>query len=86
MKPSKAPNVSVALYDGDFQATFDCPGRCKQARFYVEPPEESDECSYRSSGGSCGWPIAQRLALLAVRERIDAELAKIEQDTEGQDV
>ena len=75
-KPTGA-NANISLYDGQWQATFDCPGRCRHSSFYVDPPEEEDQCSSRSPGGDCSWPPAHRDALLAIRDRLGDELEKL---------
>lgn len=76
-KRPNGANADIGLFAGEWQASFDCPGRCKHARFYTEPPEDGDDCAHRSSGGNCGWHPAQRVALLELRDRLSEEIEKM---------
>lgn len=72
-------NVNCGLYDGEWQACFDCVGeeRCKRALFYTDPPQADDEGVKKQRGG-CFHPVMCRAALEALRDRITEELKQFE--------
>ena len=75
----KMANLNAGLYDGEFQASYDCVGenRCKWALFYCQPPAPEDECT-KKQGCQCNHPMAQKAALIALRDRITVELEQYE--------
>lgn len=77
----KMANLNAGLYDGEFQACYDCVGedRCKLAMFYTDPPSENEDCSNKHSG-NCLHPQMARNALIALRDRITEELKQFEVD------
>ena len=76
-KATKTANVSVNLYDGEFQLIFDCGGveACRYALCSMMPPDGSEECIYREYG-SCVNPPAQCAALETLRNRLAKEMKK----------
>jgi len=79
-KPAtKAANINVSLYDGEFCVAFDCVGVmvCRFALCSVMPPDGNEECTYREYG-SCRGPIAQQTALNDFLNKIKKELKQYE--------
>lgn len=74
-------NVSVNLYDGQFDVCLDCigPDKCAHARFYTYPPEPDDECSCWINGG-CRNAQAYKATLELVRSKINSALAEMEEE------
>ena len=75
----EAANVSVLLYGGEWQASYDCIGadECAHVRYHVEPPDPEDDCAFLKYGGTCTCGIAQKSALEKLRDRITQELGDI---------
>lgn len=79
-KRAKHPNVMVTIYDGHFDAIFECPGElCKFAKFYVDPPEPDDECAYCTTGQNCAWPPARDAAIAATIKILQDAKAEVEE-------
>jgi len=76
----KMANINIGLYDGEFQACYECVGedRCKLAMFFTDPPAADDECAKKHQGGSCLHPLMIRPALEALRDKITEELKQFE--------
>ena len=83
-KTAKHPNVNVQFYDGELELLFECPGRCKLASFFTDPPEADDECAFKRSY-SCGHGAARLAAMKELQKLIGAEIdgATGEGDGEG---
>lgn len=80
-RATKPANISVTLYDGDFEIYFDCAGvdACKFALCATMPPTGDDDCCYQNTG-SCRFVPAQEAALQALKKRITKELKKLSQE------
>jgi hypothetical protein len=73
------PNVSVQIFDGQPFASIECVGRdrCKNARFFTDPPEADDECAHNRSM-ACTHPVQCRAALKAIAAYVNDELKQFE--------
>ena len=71
-------NISINLYDGAFDAAFDCSGAitCKYALWELMPIDDDEHCAHRYCG-SCRSSDAQIAALNRVRRRIGQEISKL---------
>lgn len=82
MKKSKHPIPNFSMYDGETQIIYECPGDCKLARFFVEPPEPTDNCMLIGDGMSCRNPAARLAAAEALRKVIEKEIEELKEGFE----
>ena len=81
---TRAANATVSMYDGQFEATYDCSGveNCKFTLCSVMPADGSEECYYQNCG-SCRLPLAQYAALETLRNRITKEMKQLDESMSG---
>ncbi len=84
MKVEK-PNVTASIYQGEFQLIVECPpsGRCRRARFFAEPPEDGDTCTYANGCQGCACPAAQADAVVLLRYHLGKALKRLDDGGEG---
>ncbi len=73
-------NISANLYDGKYDAGFDCCGvtKCKFAAVDVWPPDEDSKCIYNEY--ACKHPAAQLAALESLRKCISRDINKLKEE------
>ncbi|MDA8428168.1 MAG: hypothetical protein M0T70_02830 [Geobacteraceae bacterium] len=83
-KATKTANVSISLYDGEFQIGFDCVGVmvCQFAMCSEMPIDGKEECFFKEYG-SCRRPAAQQTTLERLINRLKRELKQLEEDSEA---
>jgi hypothetical protein len=80
MAKIKYANITAMLYDREFSVICECPGRCSFARFFIDPPEDDDECSFSRPGAGCLHPHSQRAALDALNKEIIEKLKQFDEE------
>jgi hypothetical protein len=75
-------HICAGIYEGEFQLGFDCAGveTCKFALCHVMPPDGSEECTYNQC--ACRNPHSQIAALEALKNAINKELKKLDEENE----
>ena len=84
---TEKPNVTASVYEGEFQLIVECPpsGRCKRARFFTDPPEDGDTCTYTNGCQGCACPATQADAAEALRNRLNKKLKELDGEAELND-
>ena len=79
------PNITVNIYEGQFDINFDCPGavRCAHALCYVMPPEEDSKCAH-CDHGTCECTFARITAVESVQRKIAKELKRWREEMENE--
>ena len=75
-------NISVTLYDGSFDVSFDCDGvlTCKYCLCDLMPPQsENDHCAY-NKWGSCYNVSVNIAAMESVRRRLSQRITRLKSD------
>ena len=77
------PNISITIYEGQFDINFDCPGavRCAHALCYEMPPEDDSKC-VRYDHGMCECTFAKIVAMESVQRRIAKQLKLYKEEIE----
>jgi len=76
-------NISVNLYDGSLDVSYDCSGaiKCKYALWEEMPIEDDEHCTYRYCG-SCRSSFAQIAAIENVKRRLSQHIKTLEIEME----
>lgn len=75
----KHHGIYLTWFENEFVMTAlcpfqSCPASCKVGQFYLDPPEQADQCIYYQ-GGDCIHPATRRAALNELAKRINEEIA-----------
>ena len=70
-------NISVTLYDGEFDVSFDCSGasKCEFALCEFMPPETDDGCVHKKYG-TCHNQESRIAAMRSVRNRLKRAMGR----------
>ena len=76
-------NISVTLYDGDFDVSYDCSGaiKCKYALWQEMPIDDDEHCGFRQYG-ACRNQFAQIDSMESARRRLAARIKDVQKDDE----
>jgi len=72
-------NISVTLYDGSLDVSYDCSGaiKCKYAIWEEIPIDDNEHCAHRYCG-SCRSSSAQIVAIENLKKRLTQHVKLME--------